>query len=278
MRKIRNSLKKLSQEEFNVVTLSPAIGKRLADATGVLDDCFYENKIVGMLQDVGVNCVLNLADTAEYSLKQEAEEFLKYLEKGERKPFLTGFCPTVRAIVKQSECKNMFYMSDIVSPAVIQDQLVREKFREKGKLWHLIVVPCNNKCEEVNSAICDKKASKVILVNEFLEVLYKNNCNVDDYPQKEFYYIGSKAMFRPEYGAAQKILSLAGYEINWVGDSESLRYHLRSGFISVRGKKMKIAVAKGRAAIETLMKKINLGERYIFVEMLACSNGCCGND
>lgn len=249
-------LKKMSDRL--VVSLSPAIGKRMAQACMVPYSEEFEERLIYGVYKIGADYVLSLAESAEMVLREEARALNRWLEQEREIPYITGFCPAGADSIKKCFPDLEQGISAVKSPAARQDRIVRDKLGHGIKLSHIIVVPCEPKRKEVRCAT-NEKLTLVLTGEELFMCLKSIMPDFEKLERRKFDHILCTQELHPENGIADMVMELAA------GEESASRFGTA---VAVKGKK----------EFANLRRCINMGGKFDYIEILACTRGCIGDD
>jgi NADH-quinone oxidoreductase subunit G len=102
----------LSKEKFVVAQIAPAVRVAVGEAFGLPPGEITTGKIVAALKKIGFDRVYDTSFSADLTVLEEAEEFFRRLQKGERLPQFTSCCPSW---VVYAERNYPFYLEHLSS-------------------------------------------------------------------------------------------------------------------------------------------------------------------
>ena len=283
-----------------VAQIAPAVRVALGDEFDIPEGTNVMGKIVGALRKLGFDEVYDTATGADLTVIEEANEFLKKLESGDKLPLFTSCCPAWYRYAELKHPELQDNISSCKSPmemfgSVLKEHAVVNGFpttdKKKKKVKVVAIMPCTAKKFEiardemkygdepaVDHSITTTELAKMIIEAgiQFEEILPE----AVDMP----FGIASGAgmIFGVTGGVTEAVIRYV------MGNSA--RDHLKEiSFTGVRGfdglkevklpfgedRELSIAVVSGLKNAENLIQAIQAGEvHYDFVEVMACQGGC----
>ncbi|MDR2887878.1 MAG: [FeFe] hydrogenase, group A [Bacteroidales bacterium] len=292
-----------------VATTAPAIRVAVGEMYGLEPGTNVESKLVGALNQLGVDYVLDATFAADLTIMEEASELLERLgskKHAKHMPMFTSCCPGWVRYVKLYYPELIPNLSTAKSPMMMQGALVKTYFAEKNnidpeKIVHVALMPCTAKKGEIllpgmNSAgVSHRKPAMrdvdhAITSREIAYLLNEGNVNFLQAPNAQYSSLmgrgsGAGVIFGNTGGVMEAALRTAYKVINGQNPpADFLSFAPVRGFDSVKqatvdlGKaKLNIAVVSGivnmKSFIETLKSDPS---KFDFVEVMACAGGCIG--
>lgn len=281
-----------------IVQIAPAVRVALGEEYGIASGANVMNKIAAVLRRFGVDEVYDTSVSADLTTVEEAKEFLAKLEKkDDLYPLFTSCCP---AWVKYCETKHaelMPYVSSCKSPmemfgAVIKE-ISRKKDKEDGrKTVSIAVMPCTAKKSEADREEFIRNGIKdvdyVLTTAELCDMINEsgikfNEIEAECVDMPFSIHSGGGVIFGVTGGVTESVIRTIVEdksqknikEIQFIGIRGMKG--IKRAAIEYKGKELKIAVVSGLANAEKLITLIESGEeRFDFVEVMACPEGCIG--
>jgi len=290
-----------------IATLAPAVRISLGEMFGLTPGTNVERKIVGALKQLGIAHVLDATFSADLTVVEEATELIRRLENGHAgNALFTSCCPAwVRYVT-------LFYpaflpnLATTKSPLLMQGALIKTYFAQKHginpeKIVHVALMPCTAKKGEIllegmNAAGVSHGRPEMRDVDYALtcrELAYLlKDSNVDFLQAQGAPYSllmgrgsGSGMIFGNTGGVMEATLRTAYKLLNDKNPPANFfELHPVRGLDGIRqanvdiGKyKLNVSVVHGIVSAKSLLEAIQSdGQKFDFVEVMACPGGCIG--
>lgn len=287
----------LNPDLMVVVQIAPAVRVAIGEAFGLPPGEITTGKIVAALKKIGFDRVYDTAFSADLTVIEEAEEFFRRLQKGERLPQFTSCCPSW---VIYAERNYPFYLENLSSArspqqmfgSVIKNFIYQVEDVPLEKIVSVSIMPCTAKkfearrSEFIRNEIPD--VDIVLTAQETIRMIKTANIDfkqLDPLPFDVPLGAGSGAgvIFGVTGGVTEAVLRYA-YERLTGQELKEVEFKGVRGMESVReaevdfgGRKVKVAIVHGLANAQKLVKDMRNGEKYYdFVEVMNCPGGCIG--
>jgi ferredoxin hydrogenase len=294
-------------DKIVIATTAPAIRVALGEMYNLTPGTNVEGRIVGALNQLGVNHVLDATFSADLTVMEEASELIQRLETGNSPlPMFTSCCPAWVRFVKLFYPAFLPNLSTVKSPLLMQGALVKTYFAQKqgidpSKIVHIALAPCTAKKGEIllpgmNSAGISHgnpamRDVDFLLTTRELAYLFNNGkvnfLQAQDAPYSSLMGTGSGAgmIFGNTGGVMEASLRTAYRLLNGKNPpAEFFNLRLVRGLDNVRqanidlGKRrLNVAVVHGIHGARSFVETIQSGaQRFDFVEVMGCTGGCIG--
>ena len=280
-----------------VVQPAPSVRATLGECFGMPIGTNVEGKMVAALRRLGFDGVFDTDTAADFTIMEEATEFVHRVKNGGALPLITScspgwvkFCETYYPdmIPNLSSCK---------SPQQMFGALTKTYYAEKmGLDPHDIVcgsvMPCTAKKFEIGrdgqSAAGDGIADVDISITtrELGRMIERAGIRFADLPDEEFdpalgESTGAATIFGATGGVMEAALRTAVELVT--GESVgAVDYHdvrgtkgIKEATYEVGGLHLNVCVASGLTNCDAVLKAVQSGEKhYDFIEFMACPGGC----
>lgn len=287
----------LNKEKFVVAQIAPAVRVAIGEAFGLPPGEITTGKIVAALKKIGFDRVYDTSFSADLTVLEEAEEFFKRLQKGERLPQFTSCCPSWVVYAERNYPFYLEHLSSARSPqqmfgSVIKNFVTRLENVPKEKVVSVSIMPCVAKKfearrpEYVHGEIPD--VDIVLSAQETIRMIKSANIDfkeLDPVPFDVPLSAGSGAgvLFGVTGGVTEAVLRYA-YERLTGKELKEVEFKGVRGLESVReaevdfdGRTVKVAIVHGLARAQQLIREVREGKRYYdFIEVMNCPGGCIG--
>ncbi|NSW75510.1 MAG: iron hydrogenase small subunit [Candidatus Atribacteria bacterium] len=287
----------LDKEKFVVAQIAPAVRVAIGEAFGLPPGEITTGKIVAALKKIGFDRVYDTSFSADLTVLEEAEEFFKRLQKGERLPQFTSCCPSWVVYAERNYPFYLEHLSSARSPqqmfgSVIKNFVTRLENVPKEKIVSVSIMPCVAKKfearrpEYVHGEIPD--VDIVLSAQETIRMIKSANIDFKELDPVPFDIplsagSGAGVLFGVTGGVTEAVLRYA-YERLTGKELKEVEFKGVRGLESVReaevdfdGRTVKVAIVHGLARAQQLIREVREGKRYYdFIEVMSCPGGCIG--
>ena len=275
----------LSDEHTKVVAqVAPAVRVAVAKEFGLPEGENSMGRIVAALRRLGFDEVYDTATGADLTVVEEANELAARLEAGEGTLF-TSCCPSWVEYARTRHPELMGFVSTCKSPMGMLSAVVKVHGASSGRrIVTVAVMPCTAKKHE---AALWEDTDYVITTLELIAMIRESGL-IFDALQPEAVdsafstSTGAGLLFGASGGVTEAVLrrlasdksvrALSGLSMTGVRAREGVRELT----VEAMGRTLRVAVVSGLHNAEKLIGRIKSGERFDFVEVMACPGGCVG--
>ncbi len=263
-----------------------AIGKRL----GIKEGDNVMGKIVTALRLIGFDEVYDTTLSADLTVVEETKEFINRLQGGGKLPLMTSCCPAWIQFVEKKHPELLDNISTCRSPMQMLASIVKAQAIEKNEnYFHVAVMPCTAKKFEATrdefKMNGNRNVDAVLTTKGLIRMIQESGIRFNSIEPSEvdmpFNSItGAGVIFGVTGGVTEAVLR----RVSSNKDEEEFSILANAGqrgdagikeFELPYGRKMlKIAVCSGLGNAEKLIKRIENGEKFDFIEVMACPGGC----
>ena len=292
-------------DKIVVAQVAPAVRAAWGEELGLAPEDATVGKIIDALKRMGINYVFDTTFSADLTIMEEGNEFVKRFTSGELKdrPMFTSCCPGWVRFIKSQFPHLVKYLSSAKSPQQMFGAVMKTYFAEKlgvspEKIYTVSVMPCvAKKAEREMDLYYEEYAGHdidaVITTRELIRMIRSAHISpqtlVDvesDRPMHEG--TGAGVIFGATGGVMEAALRSAYYIIKGENPPAEAFTAVRSqGFnendgvqeanFQINDITVRTAVVSGLGNTRGLIRKIESGEvHYDFVEVMACPGGCVG--
>ena len=278
-----------------IVQTAPAVRASLGEEFDMPIGTNVEGKMVTALKRLGFDKVFDTNTGADFTIMEEANEFIKRFSENDTLPMITSCCPGWVKFAEMNYPELLPHLSSCKSPHEMFGALLKSYYAEKenldpNKMYVVSVMPCiakkfEGKREELsNDGMQD--VDNVITTRELARMIKQANIDLSKLPDDKFddpmgEATGAAAIFGTTGGVMEAALRtaqdrLTGENLQQI-DFEAVRGEkgIKRATVEVAGKQIKVVVASGLANARKIMEEIKSGEAdYQFVEIMACPGGC----
>ena len=283
--------------KYVVVQPAPSVRATLGEAFGMPIGTNVEGKMVAALRRLGFDKVFDTDTGADFTIMEEATEFVQRVKNGGALPMITScspgwvkFCETYypEMIPNLSSCK---------SPQQMFGALTKTYYAQKmGLDPHDVVcvsvMPCTAKKFEIGrqdqsaagDGIPDVDIS--ITTRELARMIQRAGLRFDQLPDEDFdpalgESTGASVIFGATGGVMEAALRTAVELVTGESapavDYEAVRgtQGIKEAAYQVGGLTLNVCVASGLSNCDKVLKAVQSGEKhYDFIEFMACPGGC----
>jgi len=280
-----------------VFQIAPAVRVGLGELFGLDAGVNVEGKIATALRRMGAERVFDTNFAADLTIMEEATEFLRRLQDGERLPIFTSCCPAWVKTAEQSYPELLPNLSSCRSPQQMFGSVMKKYFAEEegtdpADLYVVSVMPCAAKKFEArrpefrHGEVRDVDA--VITTQELARMIRAYGLDFKELPDEAFdqpygEYTGAAVIFGATGGVAEAALrtaykKLTGEELaRDIWQTAAPGETTREAVVEIAGTEVRIAIVNSLGAAAELIEKVNAGGKpYHLVEVMACPGGCVG--
>ena len=272
------------------VQIAPAVRVAIGKEFGLDEGENAMGIIVTALRRMGFDDIFDTSTGADLTVLEEANEFLARLETQPDMPLFTSCCPAWVQYCENNYPELMPHVSSCKSPMQMFAAVIKEQYRTSNRrVVHVAVMPCTAKKSEAarKEFAVDgvPYVDHVITTQELIRMIRESGIVWDELEAEAVdapfvTATGAGVIFGVTGGVTEAVLRRLS------GDKSptSLRAIAYQGVRGMEGvkearvlfgeKELRIAVVSGLGNAAELIKKIQEGEHFDFVEVMACPGGC----
>ena len=290
-------------DKIVVAQVAPAVRAAWGEELGLAPEDATVGKIIDALKKMGINYVFDTTFSADLTIMEEGNEFVKRFTSGELKdrPMFTSCCPGWVRFIKSQFPHLVKYLSSAKSPQQMFGAVMKTYFAEKlgvspEKIYTVSVMPCVAKKSEREMDLYYEEYAghdidAVITTRELIRMIRSAHISPQtladvesDRPMHEG--TGAGVIFGATGGVMEAALRSAYYIIKGENPPAEAFTAVRSqGFnendgvqeanFQINDITVRTAVVSGLGNTRELIRKIESGVvHYDFVEVMACPGGC----
>ena len=282
-------------ETFVVVQTAPAVRVALGEEFGMPIGTNVAGKMVTTLKRLGFDKVFDTNTGADFTIMEEATEFVKRFKENDNLPMFTSCCPAWVKYIEMNYPEYLPHLSSCKSPhemfgAVLKTYYATKQKINPEKIFVVSVMPCiakkfeRQREEMKDNGVYDVDA--VITTRELARMIKQANIEFVELEDEGFdnpmgEATGAGAIFGVTGGVMEAALRTAS-ELITKKPLEKINFEevrgqkgIKRATIKIGEKEVKIVVASGLGNAEKIMEEIKKGKAdYQFVEIMACPGGC----
>ena len=282
-------------ETVVIVQTAPAVRVALGEEFGMEIGTNVTGKMVTALKRLGFDKVFDTNTGADFTIMEEANEFIERFTSNVNLPMITSCSPGWIKFIEMNYPELLPHLSTCKSPHQMFGALIKTYYAEKEnidpkKIYMVSVMPCiakkfeRQRDEMVNDGLYD--VDNVITTRELARMIKQGNIEFTTLDDSEFDLpmgeaTGAAAIFGTTGGVMEAALrtaqdTLTGEDLPKI-DFEQVRggEGIKRATVNIAGKDIKVVAASGLANARRILEEIKSGKAdYQFVEIMACPGGC----
>ena len=280
---------------FVIAQTAPAVRVALGEEFGMPIGTNVTGKMVTSLKRLGFDKVFDTNTGADFTIMEEANEFIERFKENDSMPMITSCCPGWVKYIEMNYPELLPHLSTCKSPHQMFGALLKTYYAKKEgidpkKIYVVSVMPCiakkfeRQRAEMKSDGLYD--VDNVITTRELSRMIKQANIeftkledSVFDNPMGEA--TGAAAIFGTTGGVMEAALrtaqdTLTGENLEKINFEEVRGGDgIKKATVNIAGKEIKVVAASGLANAKEILEEIKSGKAdYQFVEIMACPGGC----
>lgn len=282
-------------DTYVVVQTAPAVRVALGEEFGMPIGTNVTGKMVTTLKRLGFDKVFDTNTGADFTIMEEASEFIERVQGKGVLPMITSCSPGWVKYIEMNYPELLPHLSTCKSPHQMFGALVKSYFAQKegidpSKIYMVSVMPCIAKKFERQRAEMKVNGlddvDNVITTRELARMIKQANIEFTELEDSQFddpmgEATGAAAIFGTTGGVMEAALRTA-QDILTCQDLPKIDFEavrggdgIKRATVNIAGNDIKVVAASGLANAQKIMEEIKSGKAdYQFVEIMACSGGC----
>ncbi|CCO07544.1 NADH-dependent [FeFe] hydrogenase, group A6 [Desulforamulus hydrothermalis] len=279
-----------------VVQAAPAIQVSIGEEFGLPVGTAVTGQLAAALRRLGFDSVFSTDFAADLTIMEETHELLHRIDKGGPLPLISSCSPGWIKMCEHFYPEFIDNLSTCKSPMEMFGALAKTYYAQKLGLdpREMVVVgvmPCTAKKYE--AARPEMKTyglpdvDYVLTTRELAGMLRMAGIHLNKLPQEEFdqplgLASGAANIFAATGGVMEAAVrtALALTEGKETGRLEFTEFRGSSGIkeatVRLKGRDIRLGVAHGTNNAKKLLNRLKAGEKFHFIEIMACAGGCVG--
>ena len=278
-----------------VVQTAPAVRAALGEEFGMEIGTNVTGKMVTALKRLGFDKVFDTNTGADFTIMEEANEFINRVTQKECLTMITSCSPGWIKYIEMNYPELLPHLSTCKSPQQMTGALIKTYYAEKAgidpkQIYVVSVMPCvakkfeRQRAEMQNDGIYD--VDNVITTRELARMIKQANIEFTMLEDSEFdnpagEATGAAVIFGTTGGVMEAALrtaqdTLTGKDLEKI-EFEQVRggEGIKKATVNVADNELKVVVASGLSNAKKILEEIKAGKAdYQFVEIMACPGGC----
>jgi len=284
-------------DKFVVVQTAPAIQVTLGEAFGLDPGTPVRGKLAAALRRLGFDRVFTTELAADLTVVEEANELLARLGGRGKLPLISSCSPGWVKFCEHFYPEFLDNLSTCKSPMEMFGALAKTYYAEKEgldpeKMVVVGVMPCTAKKFEAARPELITRGRRdvdyVLITRELARMLRQAGIRFDRLPDEDFdrplgIATGAAAIFAASGGVMEAAVRTAAA---LAGDTDApvrLEFRefrglkgIKEARVKLAGRELRLAVASGTRNARRLLERLKAGEKFHFIEIMACPGGCVG--
>lgn len=282
-------------DTYVIAQTAPAVRVALGEEFGMEIGTNVTGKMVTALKRLGFNKVFDTNTGADFTIMEEANEFIERFKENDNLPMITSCSPGWVKYIEMNYPELLPHLSSCKSPhemfgAILKTYYAQKEGIDPKKIYVVSVMPCiakkferqrtemqNDGMYDVDAVITTRELSRMIKQAN-IDFLSLEDTNFDS-PMGEA--TGAAAIFGTTGGVMEAALRTA-QDILTGEDLKKINFEqvrggegIKRATVNIAGKDIKVVAASGLANAQKIMEEIKEGKAdYQFVEIMACPGGC----
>ncbi len=280
-------------KKYVIVQTAPSIQATIGEEFGYEAGTIVTGKLAAALRRLGFNKVFSTEFSADLTIMEEGNEFLKRLQGDKNLPHITSCCPGWVKFAEHNYPDLLNNLSSAKSPMQMFSSIAKTYYAEledidPASIYTVAIMPCTAKKfekdrEEMNdSGYQDTDA--VLTTRELARMIKEMGIkfellNDEDFDELMGAHTGAATIFGTTGGVTEAAVRTVKEKLT----GEPLE-RLNLGFrgindaeLVIGDKTIRVAIANGLANAAELLDEVRKGESpYDFIEIMACPHGCVG--
>ena len=280
---------------YTVVQTAPAVRVALGEEFEQPIGTNVKGKMVTALRKLGFDKVFDTNTGADFTIMEEANEFIDRIQEGGVLPMITSCCPAWVRFAEKNYPDQLDHLSSCKSPHQMFGAIIKSYYAKKfnidpSKIYVVSVMPCIAKKYECTREEMEEDGLRdvdaVITTRELSRMIKQANIEFNVLEETDFddpmgEASGAGAIFGTTGGVMEAALRTAADTIEGksLGKFEYTAVRGGAGIkratVTIAGKDINVVVASGLKNARKIMDEIRTGNvDYQFVEIMACPGGC----
>ncbi len=278
-----------------IAQTAPAVRVGLGEEFGLPIGTNVEGKMVSALKRLGFDKVFDTNTGADFTIMEEANEFVERFSKNDNLPMITSCSPGWVKFIETNYPDLLPHLSTCKSPhqmfgAILKSYYAKKEKIDPKKMYVVSVMPCVAKKFEKNRPEMEvdnlRDVDAVITTRELARMIKQANIDFINLKDESFdspmgEATGAGAIFGTTGGVMEAALRTA-QDVLTGKDLKEINFEevrggkgIKKATVNIAGKDIKIVAASGLGNARKILDEIASGKAdYQFIEIMACPGGC----
>lgn len=280
-----------------VAQIAPAVRVAIGEEFGYKSGTIVTGQLIAAMKMLGFDKVFDSSFTADLTVIEESNEFIKRKTKQDKLPLFTSCCPAWVKYVEQyfpefihnlSSCRSPQQMFGSIAKKILPDLLGKKR----EDIVVVSIMPCTAKKVEARRpefAESDNRDVDFVLTTQELASMIKQagikfeNLSPEAFDLPLGFKTGAGVLFGNSGGVSEAVLrytyeKLSSKILDNVDFKEVRGMDaVREANININGQNISLCIIHGLKNAKAIMKQMQNGDkRYDLIEVMACPGGCIG--
>ena len=278
-----------------VVQTAPAVRVALGEEFGMPIGTNVTGKMVTALKRLGFDKVFDTNTGADFTIMEEAHEFIERFQANDNLPMITSCSPGWIKYIEMNYPELLPHLSSCKSPhqmfgALLKTYYAKKEGIEPEKIYVVSVMPCiakkfeSKRPEMKNNGLYD--VDNVITTRELSRMIKQANIEFTKLEDSKFDNpMGEATGVAAIFGTTGVVMEAAlrtAQDVLTGEDLDRINFEqvrggegIKRATVNIAGKDIKVVAASGLANARKILEEIKSGKAdYQFVEIMACPGGC----
>ncbi len=283
--------------KFVVAQVAPAVRVAIGEMFGLESGTTATGQIAAALRAIGFDRAFDTSFTADLTVIEESNEFIRRVQTGGSMPQFTSCCPAWVKFVEQyypefinnlSTCRSPQQMFGALSKTILSEQLGVDR----KDVVVVSIMPCTAKKFEakrpefIQNGIPD--VDHVLTTQELGRMIEETGLHFKELEPEAFnmpfgFKTGAGVIFGNSGGVSEAVLRYVSEKLtgekreNYTFNAVRGPNAIRKANLTLDGKEFSLVVLSGLANARAVLEEIKSGDaHYDLVEVMACPGGCIG--
>lgn len=275
-----------------VVQTAPAVRVSISEPFSNRPGEISTGQLVTALKRLGFDAVFDTNFAADLTIMEEGTELIKRIKNNEKLPLFTSCSPGWIKFIEHFYPEYLSNLSTAKSPqqmfgAVAKSYYAEEEGISAEDIVVVSVMPCTAKKFEATREELAGDVDYVLTTRELAAMIKAAGIDFMNLEESEYDQLlgvssGAANIFANTGGVMEAALRTA-YELITGEELKEIDFNAVRGFegikkaeIMIGDLNLKVAVAHGLGNARKVMELIKSGEKFDFIEFMACPGGCIG--
>ena len=273
-----------------IVQIAPAVRVAIGEKFGIPEGKNAMGKMVAALRRMGAAEVHDTSTGADLTVLEEANELVERIVAGKNLPLITSCCPAWVKFCEENYPEFEPNISTCKSPMQMLASVIKEENKDSEKrIVQVAVMPCTAKKYEILRNEFKKDGTPdvdyVITTDELIQMIREagivfSEIDADSMDATFGVRSGAGVIFGVTGGVTEAVLRHLAEDKSTANlkliAMEGIRGFegIKEATVMVGSREVRIAVLSGLGNARKLLEKVKQGEKYDFIEIMACPGGC----
>ena len=286
-------------EKITVVQVAPAVRTAWGEYFGLTREEATMERLAAALRRLGFDYVFDTNFSADLTIMEEGNEFLRRLQAGDLKrwPMFTSCCPGWVRFLKGEYPELTGQLSTANSPQQMFGSVAKTWFAQqlgvdRSRICCISIMPCVAKKAESELPTMAVEGHPdvdlVLTTRELVRMLRADKLDPAGLPEEQLdspmgVHTGAGVIFGATGGVMEAALRTAYFVLTGKNPDPDAFAQVRTGpglreaSYEIAGIPVRCAVVSGLGEARRLIRRLKAGKvHYDFVEVMACPGGCVG--